>query len=390
MKRLGKLLAPPFAFALAAGLAWVTGSPVADTPDDTPEPVGRAPRHREFTGMGSVDRSATLAELEHEILHHPAPPMEIHDAETMEAVLDMDERSRCFPGGGMGAIEFSMDWAEEAPEQMFAWLLKQSGSNSHRGLFPAYMLFGQWAENNMEAALAAALTIPDRRIRRQALFSTLQELCKTEPQRARDLLMQNLDLFPPDEETPVIESYEAPDTTCDMLLSLPPGAARTHLLADLLASMADSYDDGHTAQARTIWQQAPDTLRIELVAAGFRSGVNASSFDGLEDLMREHAESSGDPAIANRFIEAIGPAWAKRDLASALDWAQAHLKGKSGMETRSKLFRWAASDDFDTALRVLGDLPDGSLKLNAAEALVRGAPDDRKPEAEAMLRSLSE
>jgi len=390
MKRLGKFLAPPLAFVLAAGLAWVTGSPVADTPDDTLEPVVRAPRHRESIATGSAGRSATLAELEHEILHHPAPSMEFHDAATMEAVLDMDGGSHCFPGGGMASVEFSMDWAEKAPEEMFAWLLKQSGSNFDRDLFPAYMLFGRWAEDNMEAALEAVFKVPDRRIRRQALFSSLQEMCKTEPQRARDLLMQNLDLFPPDGPTPVIDTYESAGTTCDLLLSLPAGGERTHLLADLLTSMADSYDDRHTTKARAVWQQAPDTLRLELVEAGFRSEGKASSFDGLEDLMREHAELSGDPATANKFIEAMGPAWAKRDLASALDWAQAHLKGKSGMEHRADLFKWAASEDFDTALSILRALPDGSLKLNAAEALNKGAPDDRKPEAKAMLQSLSD
>ena len=89
-------------------------------------------------------------------------------------------------------------------------------------------------------------------------------------------------------------------------------------------------------------------------------------------------------------MEVHGPAWAKRNLAGALDWAQAHLKGKSRIEHSARLFEPAASWDFDTALRIWQTLPDSFFKVRAAGAISKGAPPDRKAEAEALIHSLSE
>jgi len=75
----------------------------------------------------------------------------------------------------------------------------------------------------MAAALAAIPNIPDRRLRQQALVSSLDILCRSDRDRARVLMMQYLDLFPPGGQTPLFNQYESGETTCDLLRSLPPG-----------------------------------------------------------------------------------------------------------------------------------------------------------------------
>jgi hypothetical protein len=166
-----------------------------------------------------------------------------------------------------------------------------------------------------------------------------------------------------------------------MLLSLPPGEERTHLLAGLL----DRLDP---PDAHALWKQASKSERREWVDAGFAPFMTrAPSFKGLDDLMRERVETSGDPAAAGKFIDSHGESWAKRDLAAALDWAQAHLKGKRRVECREKFFQVGIIQDFDATLRIWQNLPEGYLKVSAAEAIQRAVPDNRKAEAEAVLKS---
>jgi hypothetical protein len=380
MKRTFMFLAPPLAFALAAILAWLTGAP-ADDVLVSGNSVSLSPRQREVVAADSRDLSATLVLLERMILHHPVPPVEIHDAEGMEAVLDRDDRSSGTCGGGMASITYSMEWAEEAPEAMFAWLIDKGGSSSDRKLFPAYILFGSWAGKDMKAALSAVSKIQNRNLRQQALISSLEILCKSDPSRARELMLQNLSVFAPDGRSPIFNWHETGKITCEMLLSLPPGKERTQLLAKLLTDMAGSNEE-LAGQATELWQRAPADLRLELAAAGYTNGKdNASSFAGLADLMRENAETSGVPTSAEKFIDVHGPDWAKRDLAGALDWTRTYLKGRIRAERGAGLFEFAAGQDFDAALGIWQTLPEGFMKVRAAEALSKGAPAECKADA---------
>lgn len=379
MKRTCIILVPPLVFALAAILARLTGTPAENT-IISENNFSRSSRQRKTVAVNSGELPATLAEFEHQILHHPAPPVEIHDAEGMEAVLDRDDRSSGSCGSGMASITYSMKWAEEAPEAMFAWLIDKGGSSRDRKLFPAYILFSSWAEKDMEAALSAVSRILNRTLRQQALVSSLEILCRSDPGRGRELMMHDLSLFASDGQCPIFNSSETGKITCEMLLSLPPGKERTQLLAKLLTDMARGNEE-LAGQANEVWQRAPADLRLELAAAGFTNGTdNATSFDGLAELMRENAESSGIPATAEKFIDAHGVDWAKRDLAGALGWAQTYLKGRSRAERSAGLFEFAAAQDFDAALGIWRTLPEGFLKIRAAEAISKGAPADRKAE----------
>lgn len=142
-------------------------------------------------------------------------------------------------------------------------------------------------------------------------------------------------------------------------------------------------------QAHAVWDQSPEDLRRDLVAAGFSSDKDdAAVFPGLEDLLRDRAERSGDPAVAEKFVETQGRGWAMRDLAGALDWARTHLKGVSREKHSAALFESAASADFDAALGIWQSLPDSVMKIDAAEAMLKGAPEQRKVEATGALESV--
>lgn len=379
MNRAFVILSPPAVFILTAVSAWF-----ACAPDGNKLVEGNSTRHglrqRAATGVDSCDMAAALRRLESKILpHNPAPTRKTHDAEGMENAIFASERSAPCPGGGMQAFEYSMDWAKDAPEEMFAWLVGQNGKRSHY----ANMLFSQWAEVDIEAALAAVFKIPDPQLRAQALLTSLEVLCKTNPDRAKEILLQNMSLFSPNEASLFFE-YDSGKTTWDLLLALPPGKERTHLQAELLERM---NSDG---LAQNLWKQASESQRREWLAAGFSPYMtSADTFEGLGEIMKEKAETSGNPADATKFIEGHGEAWAKRDLAGALDWAQAHLKGKSRVDLSGKLFQAGIAGDFDTTLRIWQGLPEGYLKKGIAEAILRAVPDARKAEAQAVLQPVA-
>ena len=368
MKRSSIILAPPLVFALTAMLAWFVGSP-AEKKSEERRPTVRSHRQRAEARANVSGLPGALLRMESRILpHNPAPPAgEIHNAKGMDKLVRMSEPLYC--GSGMGLISYAFDWAEEAPEEMFDWLVGQNQKRSSE----TSILFSTWANSNTEAALTASLKIPNPKLRAQALMSTLEVLCKSNPARAEELLRQNLSIFPTHGYGPTFNGGEAFSATWNLVLSLPLGKKRTHLQVSLL------NDD----QGGSVWSNASENERREWVDAGFSPyKPDPKSFEGLEDLMRERAESASDSEVASRFIQNYGNAWAKRDLAASLDWAQAHLKGEQRVEAREKLFQTGIRQDFDTTLRIWRNLPDGDLKRSAAKAIRRATPDSRKAELE--------
>jgi hypothetical protein len=376
MKRRYMVLATLLVFVLAAVAAWLSGPPGRRGEADSAS-IRLGPRKRAGIAIHTNDVVATLRVMEERIVaNNPAPPRKKYDAKGMDELLSADGAAYC--GSGLRDIEFSTEWAEDSPEAMFDWLAKQ---NRKRSSF-ARILFESWADKDTEAALAAVGKIPNPKVRAQALISSLKVLCENDPERARDLLHQNLDLLPTgDKDRSVFFGSDSGQAVIQLLSSMPMGEQRTHLLAGLLNDMGDSSD------ALGYWKGLPESGRVELVSAGFAPYMtDAVAFDGLENIMRERAETAGDPEVSRAFIESHGEAWAKRDLAGALNWAQEHLKGKTRVECREKFFQIGINEDFDATLRIWKTLPEGYLKAKAAEAILRAAPEQRKSEAEAVLK----
>ncbi len=246
-------------------------------------------------------------------------------------------------------IDYCMRWAEHTPEEMFAWLISESGES-----FATPILFEAWARQNMEAALAAVPKIPDIPMRQQSLIITLETLCQTNPRRAGKLLKEQIGLFSEKSTRLSFTNYESPKPVLDLLLSLPASDTQTWLLAVYLTSLASWSSADHLALAQSVWQEAPSALRHELVEAGFHSD-KGSSFEGLMEISRELAENSGTPDAAEQFFKDHGAKWAQRDPAAALDWVLTHLKGNA----------------------------------RAAKMILENAPPDRQAEIKELLRDFS-
>ena len=387
MKRFFIIATPPLAFALAAMIA-VSGGQAEDLRSSKDHRVHKSAIFRETIAV-SDDPIVGLGEFEEEFVNFRSPAKERMDAERMEIVLAMERARQGFVacGGGFEDFSLSLRWAEENPAEMFAWLIHEGGSSGRERLSYANMLFENWAATNLPAALKALPRITDDRVRAQALLSTIGVICNSDPGRAKELLVQNLELL---SQAPVIYGLgSARKAMCDQLLSLPPGKDRDRLLAQMLKDMTafSSNSPDEVQGARAIWEQLAPDFRRDLVARGFANSQYADvSLDGLDVLMREKAEETDDPSAPDQFIELQGKAWVKRDLTGALDWTLAHVKGKSRIERGAGLFEYAASQDLDNALRVWQELPEGILKDRAAEALSKGAPAERKQEVEELVR----
>jgi len=325
------------------------------------------------TSPGSMDATNMLERMGNRIMaHNPPPPRKTYAGDVMVQLMNPG----CYPGSGMPGIEYAMGWAEDAPEEMFAWLIDKNEEAS----FETYLLFRTWAAVDSEAALAAASRIPNAALRAQAWITTLEILCKTKPERAQKMLLENAELFATANGRNLIFQFDEIGAAWNLLLALPAGKAQTRLQAQLLGKSAHE-------SARNVWDQASATQRQEWLTAGFTPSWGAGdSFAGLQDLMRETAEATGNPADAEKLIQVYGDAWAEKDLASAIHWAQAHLKGKDKIETMGKFFFANARKDIEQTLSVWQQMPASYLKKEMAQMLLRGCPEDRKAHANAILK----
>ena len=156
--------------------------------------------------------------------------------------------------------------------------------------------------------------------------------------------------------------------------------------------LQSEMESGETTKLERIWREAPDAVRRDLVAAGFRPRVDEPRdpvvLEGLEDMARTHAEQSATPEAVRYFLSAHGGAWAERDPAAAVPWAISHLQGRARIDETTRLFRHAAGN-FDAALAAWHDLPAGILKARAAGALAAEAPADKAAEARQLLDALT-
>lgn len=388
MKPVIFLSAPVFAFIAAmmlAGLMYqseITGL-FSRRPDNL------SPRKRaETLGIStsnSGDIPAVLAGLERQIMHFPPPEVKTYSGEEMEAILNIRDLPTC--GSGMAKIEHSLGWARENPPEMFEWLVRQSMVSGNKRQSLAQILFSEWATQNMSAALAAIPRISDPEMRAQSLITTLEILCQKDPVKAQELLHENLQTL---ESLKTVDlGYDHGKTRTELLLSLPPGKTRSMLLAANIRSLTLFSSDGDEALAADLWAKLPDDERREMVAEGLTSSSSSEiPLDGLENLVKQQAETTNDPARSRQFIDQYGESWAQRDPASAVPWAMAHLQGKARMDLTLKLIESAASKNFDETMRVWQGLPDGSLRDRAAKILAEAAPTNYEAEKTILQDSL--
>jgi hypothetical protein len=369
---------PLLAFITALMLA---GLVPPDTSAGHKEPPNRANSLKrkvmQDSKSASTDIPALLADMERKIVYFSPPEVVAHDGKDMEEALISDEQSQGTCAGGMEAISYAHDWARENPAGMFEWFNEHWTVSGHKRQYLAKTLFAEWATQDMAAALAAIPRMAHAESRAQALVSTLEVLCRKDPVKARELLLQNLDALGALKSVQL--GYEADKSRADLILSLPPGRVRSLLLAEYIGNLVLFGYEGNGVLATELWNQRSAEERRDMVVAGLRRcEMDKVQLEGLEDITKQHAETSGDPEQALLFIKQYGAAWAKRDAGSALAWSLARLKGKERNECALDLLADAASQNFDAAMQAWKGFGEGTLREKAAEQLFSNAPSDRE------------
>jgi hypothetical protein len=380
------LTMPPLAFIASAMLAGLM--PAHDPAMHQEKSNHSSPRKRAAATKDSqssaTDIPALLGDLERRMVHFPPPEVEVHDGRGMEVLHIGDENGPSFCGSGMASIEYSMDWARENPAGMFEWFNQHWTVSGYKRLSLAHTLFSEWATQDMAAALAAVPRMTHAGSRAQALVSTLEILCHKDPAKARGILLQNLDTL--EALNSVQFGLEDGSARTELILALPPDRLRSLFLAKNISNLASDYADGNAELAVELWKRCSADERRDLVAAGLRlSGFEEIRLDGLEDLSRQHAETSNDPLQASSFLNHYGKSWAERDPESAVSWGLAHLKGMGRTVQTFELITHAAAKDFAARLRAWRSLPEGALREEAARRLLHAAPAGHEEEKSMLL-----
>jgi hypothetical protein len=224
--------------------------------------------------------------------------------------------------------------------------------------------------------------------RAQAWVSTLEVLCRKDPAKARELLLQNLDSL--DALKRVQFGFSHGEAWTELLQALPQGRIRSMLVAENINGLANGYSPGDSELAAELWKKSSVEERRALVAAGLRvDQADKIQLDGLEDLTKQHAETTNDPSQVTYFLDRYGASWAERDPNGALAWAMARLRGQQQMRQCLQLMEHAAAKDFDAAMTAWQSLPEGSLRNQAAKILTEAAPADRDAEKEVLNQATS-
>jgi len=385
-------------FAASAWLAWSTAAP----PDEAADPVARRRMKPPPQSEETRHHQKLLATLERELITGPRPERVVFSGQDMDFILSRD--------GTEAASYYGSEWARHDPASMCEWIERRGliGWGPFRSdisnIFFVSSLFEKWAARDADAALTAALRLSRAPARAQGLASALQVIWRSDPEKARRVLAEHGDLL-----------TNSPDIrlSCDgvthgpadlkFLASLPAGKLRGKLLGLVLTDATDSHSESSHAAATAVWESLSGEQKQDLAFGEFfqrrggliRYGTSLNDKESLPpfpdeaELLRGHAETSGNATAARDFIIGHGDAWAAAEPAEAIAWSLAHLKGSDRLEYTAGLFKAAATADYDRTLAAWQSLPPGVLKARAAGALFAGTPDDRKPDAEALLDTLS-
>ncbi len=387
MKRAFFLSTPPIAFIAAAMLAGLV--PLDDATRESNQAPSTNPQNLTATltnlKSSSSDISDLLTELERRFVHFPPMEVENYDAEGMENDILI---KKAYAGAVISwAISYEHEWARKSPQKMFEWLIQQSIVFGNERQSLAQTLFSEWATQDMAAALSAISNIPHADIRAQALVSTLEVLCEKNPIKAREILLQNLTSL---EALKTVKlGFDSSKALTEFIQTLPAGRLRSLFLAEYIDNLIMFDYDGNGAVAIELWKQASIEERQNMVADGLcKSSSDKIQLDGLENLVKQHAETTKDPMKASLFVNYYGESWVERDPGSAISWTLTHLRAKDRTDQCLKLIKHAASHDFDKALQAWKNLPTGSLRDEATDLLLEAAPADRKTEKSMLQESL--
>lgn len=368
--------------ALVFGTAWLLGR------------WGTLPGHRDAGGLspglsGEHPPNGTLAR----------PPNHGLTLLRENVARQIDAQPRPFSGtefdklvadrsgtGGESAESYAGRWARADPDGLAAWIL-QARWKPH---YVTWVLFHTWAQTDDRAARTALEKWPAhwKDERRQAIGAMIAGLGSTHPAAAGALAMDHLPLLAEGSSyigrSPFFQGFKQSDAFWKVIAALPRDASRNKVLAAYL-----NLGVHNDAEIMKRWKDASVKLRLDLVEGGFPNGKNVDEaiFDGLPDMILEHALKTGDrSALYNGLREQV-----RRDsdrLGDSVALSRERMTGRDRAEFPAELISLAARQNFPKALDYWRSLPDGLMKVRAAGALEMAAPPEFKSRMEAEISKL--
>ena len=390
---------------LAAGLAGWQGARISrqEVPPATGTASGRQePDHQQAVEAIGRPQQPELIRMERELLDLVDPEKLKYDGAQLESLCS-EEYPTDLPGAPK-AVVYAEQWAEAAPEEMFAWFqargdfsvqVVRNGRVLH-GMNLLPNLFNGWARSDPDRAAGAALACPRKTQRIPAMAAVIAELKRSDPAKAAALAATHAGLLAESNGTPFSGYGAEAEPNLKLLQSLPESAAKSKLLAGFFEE-AVRYQG---SKAVTYWEAMPEEARRQLVEGGF-SGMHLNDgqemfpptdpplpdLAGLRDLLFKKAEG-GTPEDAQVYLHKYGNQWAGEDPSAALSWAWTHLRGEQRLRQVSSLYAPAAAGNLEEALAAWELLPPGTMKAKAAGAMAAGAPAGRVAEVEALIAAL--
>ncbi len=284
--------------------------------------------------------------------------------------------------GAESAQSYATRWAGADPAGMWEWVSSRAGWKPD---YVSWVVFHSWARKDAKAAVAAFGKLPayPTEERSRALGALIAGLGVSDAAAARELAQTQLPLLAGNPR--FYAGFKGSDSFWKVLAGLPDGPDRNKVLAGYLN--ACPQNDGEVGRR---WGEAPESIRLSLVAGGFPTGQDLSDavFASLPEMVVRQAVASGDGDALYRGL--LGQV--KRDpakLNESVILAQEKMTGRNRVECPAELFRLAGEQDFALALDCWRSLPDGLVKARAAGALEKAAPEDFKSVMETEISRLS-
>lgn len=270
-------------------------------------------------------------------------------------------------------------WADLDPEGVANYMRREESYDSTIVRQAAH----NWADRDLDAALAWATTLPKER-RDDAAKGVAMSLAGHGPKEAMAVVNQRLPGAMNDETwAPLLVSRwgrMAPEQTADALLTLADSSARTDALARLATLMAHRDSAAALAWAQTLPE---GNGRANALAAVVVDGAADDPFEAARRWPKIPEEKRADAASS------IVETWLARDGAAAREWADGLPDETSRGSAYHTIGRDYASHDAAAGAMWLDRIAPGAPRDEAVEGFARKVADHDAPAAAAWALTIS-
>ncbi len=367
-----------FFVALVFGIAFLLGR--ISAPSDRGEVVETSrtdPAHARKTTAGSPSANPGLVSLWESLARQLDSRADRFSGAEFDKLLADHSGT-----GAESAQSYASRWADADPAGLWEWVSSRAGWKPD---YLSWVIFHSWTRKDAKAAVAAFGKLPayptEERSRSQGAL--IAGLGVTDAAAARELAQTHLPLLAGNPR--FYAGFKGSDSFWKVLAGLPDGPDRNKVLAGYLNACPQNDNE-----VKRRWNEAPESLRLSLVAGGFPTGQDLSDavFAGLPEMVIRQAVASGDgDALYRGLMGQVNRDPAK--LNESVILAQQKMTGRNRVECPAELFGVAGGQDFALALDCWRSLPDGLVKARAAGALEKAAPEEFKSVMETEISRLS-